>query len=84
MNNFGSPSFNGSIYSDNVGVDVGTSEINGDDALVDLDMVYSPSDPFSGGYTNTDRAQLVNQNGEWKLTYMPYNFWAYDWYQEQF
>ncbi len=76
--------FNGSIYSDNVGVDVGTSEINGDDALVDLDMVYSPSDPFSGGYTNTDRAQLVNQNGEWKLTYMPYNFWAYDWYQEQF
>ena len=69
--------FNGSIYSDNVGVDVGTAEIDGTDALVDLDLVYSPSDPFSGGYTNTDRAQLVNQNGEWKLSYIPFNSWAY-------
>jgi hypothetical protein len=73
--------FNGNISSENVGVDVGTAEINAEDALVDLNMIYSPNDPFSGGYSSTDRAQLVRQNGEWKLTYMPYNFWAYDWYQ---
>jgi hypothetical protein len=24
---------------------------------------------------------LINQNGQWKLEQMPYNFWAYDWYQ---
>ncbi len=74
--------FNGNVNPENVGVDVGESKIDGDDALVDLNLVYSPNDPFSGGYTNTDRAQLVRQNGEWKITYMPYNFWAYDWYQK--
>ena len=74
--------FNGSVSTNNVGVDVGDAKIDGDDALVDLNLVYSPNDPFSGGYSSTDRAQLVRQNGEWKLTYMPYNFWAYDWYQK--
>lgn len=74
--------FNGNIYPENVGVNVGTAEIDGDDAFVELTLVYSSSDPFSGGYNNTDRAQLVRQNDEWKLVYMPYNFWAYDWYQE--
>lgn len=74
--------FNGSVNSENVGVNVGEAEIDGDDANVDLTLVYSSSDPFSGGYNSSDRAQLVNQNGEWKLIYMPYNFWAYDWYQE--
>ncbi|MBC7879223.1 MAG: hypothetical protein H7Y59_18795 [Anaerolineales bacterium] len=74
--------FNGSIHTENVGVDVGEAEIDGDDANVDLTMVYSSTDPFSGGYSNTDRAQLVRQSDEWKIIYMPYNFWAYDWYQE--
>lgn len=74
--------FNGSVNSNNVGVDVGETEVDGDDALVNLTMVYSSNDPFSGGYSNPDRAQLVRQNGEWKISYMPYNFWAYDWYQK--
>lgn len=74
--------FNGSVNPENVGVDVGEAEIDGDDANVDLTIVYSSTDPFSGGYSNTDRAQLVQQGDEWKLTYMPYNFWGYDWYQE--
>jgi hypothetical protein len=73
--------FNGNVNSDNVGVDVGAAQLDGNDALVDLTLSYSSSDPFSGGYSNTDRAQLVKQNGAWKITYMPYNFWAYDWYQ---
>ena len=74
--------FSGNVNSDNVGVNVGEADVNGDEALVDLTLVYASSDPFSGGYNNTDRAQLVKQNGEWKLIYMPYNFWAYDWYTE--
>ncbi len=76
--------FNGSVSANNVGVDVGEAEVNEDEAFVDLTLIYSSSDPFSGGYNNTDRAQLVKQNGDWKLVYMPYNFWAYDWYQEPF
>jgi hypothetical protein len=74
--------FNGNVNSDNVGVDVGEAQLDGNDAFVDLTLVYSSTDPFSGGYSNSDRAQLTKQNGEWKITYMPYNFWAYDWYQE--
>ena len=76
--------FNGSVSANNVGVDVGEAEVNEDEAFVDLTLIYSSSDPFSGGYNNTDRAQLVKQKGDWKLVYMPYNFWAYDWYQEPF
>jgi hypothetical protein len=73
--------FSGNVNANNVGVEVGKAEVDGDAALVNLTLVYSSSDPFSGGYSNTDRAQLVKKNGEWKITYMPYNFWAYDWYQ---
>jgi hypothetical protein len=27
---------------------------------------------------------LVKQNGAWKLSSMPYNFWDYSWYQEPY
>ena len=74
--------FSGNVNAENVGVDIGKTEIDGDAALVDLTLVYSSNDPFSGGYNNTDRAQLLKQSGEWKITYMPYNFWSYDWYPQ--
>ena len=74
--------FNGNVSPNNVGVNIGTAEVDGDEAYVDLTLVYSSSDPFSSGYNNTDSAQLVNQGGDWKIIYMPYSFWAYDWYQE--
>jgi hypothetical protein len=76
--------FNGSVNPGNAGVDVGSADINGDEAIVELTLVYSPSDPFSSGYQNTDRALLVNQDGEWKLSAMPtYSFWDYSWYLEK-
>lgn len=74
--------FNGTVNSKDTGVDVGTAEINKDEAVVTLTLFYSYSDPFSSGYQNTDRALLVDQNGDWKLSSMPYNFWDYSWYQE--
>ncbi len=74
--------FNGMVSPNNVGVDVGTADINGDEAVVELTLAYSPSDPFSSGYQNTDRALLVLQNGQWKISAMPYNFWDYNWYQK--
>jgi hypothetical protein len=73
---------NGMIYADNVGVDVGEAEIDGDIAVVEVNMIYSSSDPFSSSYRNVDRATLVREDGEWKITAMPYNFWDYNWYQE--
>lgn len=76
--------FNGSVNPTDAGVEVGAAEINGDEAIVTLSVYYSVNDPFSSRYANEDRALLVQQNGVWKLSAMPFNFWGYDWYQEPF
>jgi hypothetical protein len=62
-------------------VEIGKAEMVGNSASVSLGVVYGQSDPFSSGYRNADYAQLVRQNGTWKIKQMPYSFWAYDWYQ---
>lgn len=74
---------NGEIRPNDSAVDIGGSQITNDTATVDLELVYNSSDPFSTGYRNPSTAELVMQNGAWKLTLMPqYNFWGYNWYQE--
>lgn len=65
----------------NAGLEIGKAEISGETATVSLGVIFSPSDPFSSGYRNTEYAQLVQENSAWKIKQMPYNFWAYDWYQ---
>jgi hypothetical protein len=76
--------FNGMVNPGDVGVNVGSVEINKDEAVVSLSVYYSNSDPFSSRYASEDRSLLVKQNGEWKLSSMPSNFWDYNWYQESF
>ena len=79
--NFRRAFLNGEVNPQNQAVDIGTSDITGDVATVTLDLIYNASDPFSTGYRNTMTADLVKQNGAWKLTLMPqYNFWGYDWF----
>lgn len=72
---------NHSIDPTNAGLELGKTEIMGDSASVSLNIIYGQSDPFSSGSRNLDYAQLVRQNGAWKIKQMPYSFWAYDWYQ---
>jgi hypothetical protein len=69
------------VSSKNVGLEIGSADVRGDNASVSLNTIYNAGDPFSGGYRNNDVALLIKQNGQWKLEQMPYNFWAYDWYQ---
>jgi hypothetical protein len=74
---------NGEVNPENQAVDIGESEIVGDVATVDLELIYNSSDPFSTGYRNPYTADLVRQNDAWKLTLMPeYNLWSYNWYKE--
>lgn len=75
--------FNGMVSPDEVGVDVGEATVHGDEANVEMNMVYSASDPFTSGYRNEDHALLVRQDDAWKISSMPYNFWDYNWYQPQ-
>lgn len=73
----------GMVNPDSSAVDVGDSEITVDDAYVEVAIIYNPSDPFSSGYRDVQRAILVKQGSAWKLSSMPtYNLWDYNWYQE--
>ncbi len=77
--------FDGTVNPNDAGVEVGTSEINGNEAIVHLTMYYSNNDPFSSRYSNEDKVLLVKQGGAWKLSSMQYsNFWGYNWYQKPF
>jgi hypothetical protein len=74
---------NGQVSPNNSAVDIGEAEINDDEAYVEVALIYNPSDPFSTGYRDVQRAALVKQNGAWKLSAMPtYYFWDYNWYLE--
>ena len=66
------------------GIRIGSAAVTGDGASVEVVMVYSQGDPFSSGYDNVGSAQLLRQNGAWKISAMPaYNLWDYGWYQLQ-
>jgi hypothetical protein len=70
--------------TNNASLLIGTQHLSGDQAWVELTIVYAPTGPFSdGGWSNTEKATLVRQNGAWKLSYMPYPYWGGgDWYQQ--
>ena len=64
-------------------VDIGKAEVVNDEAYVEVALVHTPSDPFSTGYRDEQRASLVKQGGAWKISSMPtYYFWEYSWYQD--
>lgn len=72
----------GMLRPENSAVDIGKSEISGDDAYVEVAMIYNASDPFSTGSRDVQRAIVVKQNGAWKISSMPtYYLWDYSWYQ---
>lgn len=80
---FRRPFLNGYVRPNDTAVDVGESEIDGDEASVEVAQIFNSGDPFSTGYRDVQRAILVKQDGAWKLSNMPaYNFWDYSWYQE--
>jgi hypothetical protein len=61
---------------------VGDVQILADgEAWVNLTIQYSGSGLFNNGYSNTDKAILVKQNGSWKITYLPYPYWDGAWDQ---
>jgi hypothetical protein len=63
---------------------IGKTDILADgSASVALTLLHNSNDPFGSTFTDQQTATVVKQNGNWKLSYMPYPFWAYDWYQGQ-
>ena len=73
----------GVVNPNNSAVDIGESEVNNDTASVEVALIYNPSDPFSTGYRDVQRALLVKEGEAWKISSMPtYYYWDYSWYQE--
>jgi hypothetical protein len=76
--------FDGSINPDQAGANIGATETKGDEAYVELTVVYAPNDPFSDRWQATEKALLIKQDGKWKLFAMPMGvFWGYEWYREK-
>ncbi len=65
------------------GLDLASSSISADgqSALVYLSLLHGGNGPFDQGYRETNTADLVMENGAWKIRYMAYPFWSYDWSQ---
>jgi hypothetical protein len=73
----------GGLDPSGVSIQIGTAEISADDASIQINTLYTSGDLFSSGYTNAGSAQLVKQNGAWKISSMPSgNLWDYSWYQK--
>ena len=73
----------GAVNPNNSAIDIGTSEISDETASVEVALIYNPSDPFSTGDRNVQRALLVKQGGAWKISSMPgYYLWDYNWYSQ--
>ncbi len=51
------------------------------EATVSISILYPGNGPFNQGYSSSDVANLVQQGGAWKLSYMPYPYWSFDWFQ---
>ena len=58
--------------------------ISPDEAWVAVTIHYMPTGPFDTGWDSNENAILVRQQSAWKLTYMPYPYWSYDWFQPTF
>lgn len=73
--------FNNYISPSGAGVEILQTETSGDLATVGLGIIYNQRDPFASSSRYVENARLERQAGGWKIKQMPYQFWAYDWYQ---
>ncbi len=73
--------FNNYVSPTGAGVEILQTETSDDLATVGLSIIYNQRDPFGGSSRYVENARLVKQAGAWKIKQMPFQFWAYDWFQ---
>jgi hypothetical protein len=73
---------NNALYNEEYSLQVGETQLlSEDEAWVMISIQYLSGGPFETGWSTQDHASLVRQGNKWKLSYMPYPYWGYDWYQ---
>ena len=64
-----------------VGLSIQGSTVTGDQAVVEVVVLYNDSGPFVDTNRSPGSALLVRAaSGAWKIASVPYPFWGYDWY----
>ncbi len=72
------------FYEDNTGYQIGETTIAGDTARVEVTIMENYGGfLFNRYYDYVEEARLVKESGEWKIIEMPYNYWAWEWYEEE-
>ena len=56
----------------------------GNNATVYVTLMRQGGGFFGETYRESQSIPLILQNGEWKISNMPYPFWDYSWYQEPY
>lgn len=71
------------LYHNDVGYQIGETDISKNTAYVEITIMNSSSDFFFDRYNYVENARLVKEEGEWKVIQMPYSYWSWEWYQEK-
>lgn len=62
-------------------LEIQSSRVEEDEAWVSVVVHYVGGGPFETGWSSPDTARLVEQEGKWKLIYLPSPYWGWDWLQ---
>lgn len=62
-------------------IQIGATDITGNSAEITLAVIRSGSGLFNEGSRETQSALLLQVNGAWKISQMPYPYWNWDWMQ---
>ena len=67
----------------NSDLQIESAEISEREALVLISVISSWGGPFESTSRSAYTATLEKQNGQWKISNLPYPYWGWDWYQPQ-
>ncbi len=64
----------------NTGLQIGEVRLLADDsASISVTVLHTSGSLFNSVSRDSQQAQLIRENGQWKLVQAPYPFWSYAW-----
>ncbi len=69
----------GMLNIDQAAIEIGRAQIYDDQAVVQVRVIYATGAPFSPDPGAPGTASLVRQNGQWRITEMPYPYYPPEW-----
>ena len=60
---------------------IGETDLHGEEAIVAVTVVHASNNPFNNVYHTLESVTLVKQDGQWRITDLPYPYWYWEWEQ---